>query len=584
MKRKTNIYIIGLLIGWLTSCSVTKNLPEEEILYTGIKKIEVVEQDSTEAGENTLTEIRAALDYPPNNALLGNSSVRLPFPFGLWMYNALIHKKGKLGKWMFDKLAAKPVLITNVNPEVRVKVAQNLLKEYGYFRGNASYELIPNPKDPKQAKIQYTITMRKPYTYDSIRYMQRRHRTDTIVRSNKIESLLHKGDNFNVVQLEAERQRISSLLRNNGYYYFRPEYITYHADTTRNPGKVSLRIVPSSGMPREALRLWKIGDITVALNGYNNELPTDTMYYNGLRILYEGKLRVRPAVLYRKLQFKEGDRYSFTKQGDTQTGLSRLGIFKYTEIQYTPKDTTRRCDTLDVRINTAYDLPLDGELEFNVTTKSNDQTGPGAIFSVTRRNIFGGGEVFGVQLKGSYEWQTGKRVGGKSSLMNSYEMGISSTLTLPQLLFQYPDEKISAIDADITRIGDKYHMFYVSHDGGAGIKQAVSDRVNSDYEYNARWYDPEPTACEAPNLWKRIGEDRWVLMYDVYGQKVHNFGFSETSDFVHFTPLGQFNQGVMRTTNFTSPKHGAIIHLTRQEAERLAEHWGMSYDALLPSE
>ena len=91
MKRKTNIYIIGLLIGWLTSCSVTKNLPEEEILYTGIKKIEVVEQDSTEAGENTLTEIRAALDYPPNNALLGSSSVRLPFPFGLWMYNALIH-------------------------------------------------------------------------------------------------------------------------------------------------------------------------------------------------------------------------------------------------------------------------------------------------------------------------------------------------------------------------------------------------------------------------------------------------------------------------------------------------------------
>lgn len=290
MKRKSNIYIISLLVGLLTSCSVTKNLPEEEILYTGIKKVEVIEQDSTEAGENTLTEIRAALDYPPNNALLGSSSVRLPFPFGLWMYNALIHKKGKLGKWMFDKLAAKPVLITNVNPEVRVKVAQNLLKEYGYFRGNASYELIPDPKDPKQAKIQYTITMRKPYTYDSIRYMQRRHRTDTIVRSNKIESLLHKGDNFNVVQLEAERQRISSLLRNNGYYYFRPEYITYHADTTRNPGKVSLRIVPSSGMPREALRPWKIGDITVALNGYNNELPTDTMYYNGLRILYEGKM------------------------------------------------------------------------------------------------------------------------------------------------------------------------------------------------------------------------------------------------------------------------------------------------------
>ena len=455
-QRYTRLFIFIAFSLFFASCSVTKYLPEEELLYTGIKGIEISARDSSAIGENTIAEIEAALAYPPNNALLGSSSVRIPFPFGLWMYNALINKEGKIGKWMFRKLAAKPVYISAVNPEVRVKVAQNLLKEYGYFRGEADFELVPHEKDPKQAGIRYHIAMRKPYTLDSIRLIRRRHRTDTIVRQRRLESLLKKGDNFNVTVLEAERQRISALLRNNGYYYFRPEYITYRADTTRNPGKVSLRIVPSSGMPREALRPWKIGDITVALNGYNNELPTDTLFYKGLKILYEGKLRVRPAVLYRKLQFKEGDRYSFTKQEDTQTGLSRLGIFKYTEIQYTPKDTTRRCDTLDVRINTAYDLPLDGELEFNVTTKSNDQTGPGAIFSMTRRNIFGGGEVLGIQLKGSYEWQTGKRVGGKSALMNSYEMGISSTLTLPQLLFpgylkrnlHYPSSTTFRIYAD----------------------------------------------------------------------------------------------------------------------------------------
>lgn len=459
MRSKRRMHL-GWLLGFgvlLASCSVTKNLQEDEVLYTGIKQVEVFDRDSTAAGENTLEEIRAALDYPPNNALLGSSSVRLPLPFGLWMYNALIHKKGKLGRWMFDKLAAKPVLVSTVNPEVRVKVAQNLLKESGYFRGSASYQLIPNPKDPKQAKILYSISMQKPYTYDSIRYMQRRHRTDTIVRDRKVESLLHKGDNFSVVQLEAERQRMSTLLRNNGFYYFRPEYISYQADTTKVPGKVWLRIIPSAGMPREALRPWKIGNVTVALNGYNNETPTDTLLYKDLRILYEGKLRVRPAVLYRKIQLQKGDRYSAVQQERTQTGLSRLGIFKYAEMQYAPQDTSPRCDTLDLRINTSYDLPLDGELEFNVTTKSNDQTGPGAIFSVTRRNIFGGGETFGVQLKGSYEWQTGNhRVGGTSALMNSYELGISSTLTLPQLLFpgflernlQYPSSTTFRIYVD----------------------------------------------------------------------------------------------------------------------------------------
>ncbi|TRX11269.1 family 43 glycosylhydrolase [Flavobacterium gawalongense] len=150
--------------------------------------------------------------------------------------------------------------------------------------------------------------------------------------------------------------------------------------------------------------------------------------------------------------------------------------------------------------------------------------------------------------------------------------------SMPQLLFEYPDYKVSAIDADITKVKDKYRMFYVSHDGSAGIKQAVSDQINGGYEYDPRWYDPEPKQCEAPTVWKRIGEDKWVLMYDIYGIDPHNFGFSETSDFVNFKDLGHFNEGVMKTTNFTSPKHAAVIHLTKEEAEKLAEKWKLQLE------
>ena len=161
--------------------------------------------------------------------------------------------------------------------------------------------MIPNPKDSLQAKVLYHITMRQPYTYDSIRYMQRRHRTDTIVRTHKVQSLLRKGDNFNVVQLEAERQRISTLLaRTTAFIISARNIFLIRPDTSRVPGKVWLRIIPSPGMPREALRPWTLGNITVALNGYNNEAPTDTIQYEGLTILYEGKLRVRPAVLRRR--------------------------------------------------------------------------------------------------------------------------------------------------------------------------------------------------------------------------------------------------------------------------------------------
>ena len=372
------------------------------------------------------------------------------------MYNAFVNRKGKVGKWIFNKLASKPVFINTVNPEVRTKVAYNLLREYGYFNGATSYEVEPDPKNPKKAKICYKVEMNNAYTYDSIAYVRLRHRIDTLVQRNIGDRLLRDGDNFNVVQLEAERQRISSLLRNNGYYYFRPEFISYQADTIMNPGKVALRISTKPGLPRTVLRPWKIGDISVFLNGYNNEPPTDSIRYKDMTIIYEGKLRVRPKVLYDRLKFRPGDLYSQQQQEKTQTGFSRLGIFRYSEMQYIPKDTARRCDTLNLQINTVYDLPLDGELELNVTTKSNDQTGPGAIFSVTKRNIFGGGETFGVSMRGSYEWQTGKRVSGSSSAINSWEFGISGTLTFPQVLFpslikhdtKYPSSTSFRIYAD----------------------------------------------------------------------------------------------------------------------------------------
>lgn len=147
----------------------------------------------------------------------------------------------------------------------------------------------------------------------------------------------------------------------------------------------------------------------------------------------------------------------------------------------------------------------------------------------------------------------------------------------PKLLFEYPKD-ISYIDADITRVGDRYHMFYTPHDGTPGIKQAVSDAINRGYRYDPRWVDSEERVCEAPNVWKRIGEEKWVLMYDCYGVHPHNFRFAETTDFREFTDLGYFNQGVMQSTNFASPKHGAVVHLTAEEADRLAAHWGFEDD------
>ena len=164
---------------------------------------------------------------------------------------------------------------------------------------------------------------------------------------------------------------------------------------------------------------------------------------------------------------------------------------------------------------------------------------------------------------------------GKTMLYYSYTDDAFTKLeTFPELLFKYPGNN-QTLDADISKVGDKYHLFYVAQGAGGGIKQAVSDKINRAYVFDPTTVDPEKVGREAPNVWKRNGENKWVLMYDVFGLHPNNMGFSETTDFKTFTKIGYFNDGPMKTTNFTSPKHGAVISLTAAEAKRLADHWGL---------
>ena len=145
--------------------------------------------------------------------------------------------------------------------------------------------------------------------------------------------------------------------------------------------------------------------------------------------------------------------------------------------------------------------------------------------------------------------------------------------TVPQLLFEYPKKDKEAIDGDITYADGTYHLFYCSHDGTAGVKQATSKSITGPWQYDDAYCDFERVGCEAPHVYKLIGQNKWILMYDIYRINPHNFGFAETSDFKTFRNLGHFDRGVMRRTNFSEQKHGAVVWLTKEEAQRLEKHW-----------
>ncbi|WP_260928280.1 glycoside hydrolase family 43 protein [Novosphingobium sp. 9] len=161
-------------------------------------------------------------------------------------------------------------------------------------------------------------------------------------------------------------------------------------------------------------------------------------------------------------------------------------------------------------------------------------------------------------------------------MVYSYADPDFTTLTdVPKSLFTYPKAGINTIDGDITKVGDKYHLFYVAHDKPGHLRQAISTSINGGYAYDPTPVDPEKVGTEAPTLWRRAGTSTYVLMYDVFGAKPNNMGFSETTDFVHFRNLGRFNDpgSPMKTTNFTGPKHGAVIAVSPAETKRLLDYF-----------
>lgn len=439
--RNKNTLLVGLLCILMSACSTTKNLPEGETLYTGIDKLEVVNEDKTLAGITALTEVEAALAYAPNNAIFGSSSLRWPVPFGLWVYNGFEKyqdKKG-IGRWIFDHLGKSPVLMSSVNGETRAKVATNLLHDYGYFNGSVSYKEVPQ-KNPKEAKVSYVIDMARPYFLDSIAYLKYPHYADSLILSTRSLSVLKSEENFSVIKLEEERQRLSNLFRNHGYYYYRPEFTTYRADTLQKSGYVSLQVLPRNGIPAEAKKQYYIGNTSVYLTGYDNEPPTDTLRLRTMTFYYSGKKPgIRPNALMRNVFFRKGELFSQDRQTFTQEAIARMGVFRYSEFRYEPKDTTANGDTLNVNMYATFDKPYNAELELNMTTKSTDQTGPGAVFKITRNNFQRMGANLSFEVRGSYEWQTNSNVEGNSSKLNSYELGTSLSLDFPRLILPWKD-------------------------------------------------------------------------------------------------------------------------------------------------
>ena len=421
-------YLFALLL-FLSSCSMTKNIPEDDQLFTGLKAITYEDYEENDNFIKTQEEVEAALATAPNGSLFGSSYYRVPFSFGVSVWNHYSEKNTPFARWMTKSFGKQPVLMSWVNPELRATVAQSVLRNHGYFNGRVDYEPI-TMKNPKTAKLSYQVKPGRMYTLDSVRVVGFPAETDSLIQATADETYVKKGDAFVVSNLDAERQRISTMLRNNGYYYYQPGYASYLADTFVVDGKVQLQLKLANDIPYAAKHKWYIGNIDVSMRKTSREVLTDSMKRR-ITIHFNGKKPpIRARVLMGDIKLRPHQLYRHDNYLQSMSKLNAMGLFSSVNMTFTPRDTTALCDTLDLAMTCTFDKPWNFYVETNFNARTIGRMGPELRMGVTRRNAFRGAEKIDVNVHGSYEWATSN----SSSNMNNYEYGADASVEFPRII------------------------------------------------------------------------------------------------------------------------------------------------------
>ena len=434
MNKKFH-FLIFIFQFLLVACSTVSHLPADELLYTGTQSVSVTDASPAPLLDQAVGEAKVAFVSPPNNALFGSSRYRTPLPLGLWAYNAFVGDSTGLRHWLFRTFATQPIYISTVNPAFRTEVAENTLRNYGYFDSRVSYRVDTLP-DGRKAKLSYTLHLGEAWRYGKVEYLAFYPAMDSLIRHTWDYRLLREGEQLSYATLSGERNRLFTLFREQGYYYYRPEMIILLADTTQQKGEVPIRITTSTNLPAYVTTPWHIGHTYLAIRHSPDESLTDTLTCGPIIYLYHAKrIPIRQALLASRITYNQGDLYSPTTQNTTQRDLNRLGILSGVSISYIPRDSTYATDTLDAYITTLLEPPYELSLETNLTAKSNDQVGPGLVASLSRKNLLRMAEVIQLRMKGAYEWQTNRTLQREGEESNSFELGADLSMSVPQLLF-----------------------------------------------------------------------------------------------------------------------------------------------------
>ena len=437
-------YLFICFVVGCASCSTTKFVGDGQYL---LDKVEIV----TDHSGVKASDMKQYLQQHPNYKVFGI----LKWP--LYVYNWSGKKEDKWVNKQLRRMGEPPVLLDLEPAYLTKKQLELYMSNRGYVHAQVDYEVDTTRR--KKAVLTYFVTANEPFRIQHYTKAIDDRRIDSLVNLEPPNRSLVKSvfssypkdyislinDNmlFDRNKLDKERQRITTLLRNNGYYTFNRDFVQYNAYNTPQSNYFDLEMVirPLESVTPEGEtftlphRPYYINRVKI-ITGYDPLNPdrnfvTDTVEYRGASIYYDGGRRsIRPNILQQSSYLTPGRLYAERSVEQTYTSFTALKALRYVSIrfdEYEESDSMR----LDCTILTA---PAEKQgVRYDVEgTNSAGDFGFASSLMYQHRNLFRGSELFSAKLHGGYEYLSATAEHG-----NYWELAGETSLHFPRFLFPF---------------------------------------------------------------------------------------------------------------------------------------------------
>ncbi len=442
-------------------------------------------------------------------------------------------KKEKLlfGEWL-QKIGESPTLLDSNRIERTKSQMLQYVKNKGYFYASLSDSVALRPSK-KKAEVFYFVNRGPAYFIDSLFFSVKDPTLDWFYEKNKFKNkiLPYKQDSaqFDLQLLDQERERIASIYRDQGFYLFDKNKVEFLADTTLGNHKVHIEMnIPNPNYTAvyrgDTLSIdhhnrFRIGRIIV-IPEYDPGLSisdySDSLFYEGIWIKYNGKSKLRPKVLSRALFMRPGDLYQPRAEALTRKALGDLRLFRYINLRFVPRITGNRIDSLDcfVELSPGARQGISADIQ-GTNTDGNLGVSLGAGY--TNRNIFRGAEILEISANGGAEVQV---IQGDSADIstdglpfNTLEIGGQISLSTPKFLAPF---KISKWARPRSRV-----LASINYQ-----RRPDYDRTVSTVLFGYEWTQPPPKRS-----WI---QRRHELFYQVNAAEVSLININKTPEFEAF--------------------------------------------------